>query len=139
LVTDASGRGIGLAAVFASLERVERALTERQRIDLMAMTARTAAALSLEDDQGEPIVPVASDEPDPEASLASAQQREWLATAMRELPAEDRVILSMRFFDGLTLPEIKRALHLPALSVDRVTGIVQALRGILAGKEGRRP
>ena len=137
-ITDASGRGIGLSAVFASLERVERALTDRQRVDLMAMTARSAAALSLEDEEGEPIVPVATDEPGPEAALAGAQQREWLAAAMRQLPAEDRVILSMRFFDGLTLPEIKRALHLPALSIERVTAIIDALRRILEAREGSR-
>ena len=139
LVTDTSGRGIGLSAVFASRERVERALTDRQRVDLMAMTARGAAAIGLEGDDGEPMVPVVSDAPGPEAVLALAERNERLAAAMRHLPAEDRVILSMRFFDGLTLPEIKRALHLPALPPERVTGIVEALRRILDHHEGGRP
>lgn len=137
LVTDESGRGIGLAAVFASLERVERALTGRQRADLVTMTARLAATVALEDEEGEPLVPAASDRPDPEAALALAERDAALAAAMRTLPAEDRVIISMRFIDGLTLPEITRALHLQSLNVERVTAIVQALRRALEHQEGR--
>jgi len=33
--------------------------------------------------------------------------------------------------DGLTLPEIKRALHLPSLSAERVSTIIGALRTAL--------
>lgn len=129
------GRGIGLSAVFESLDRVERALTERQRAELVTMTARASAAVPLDDDEGEPVIPVASDSPDPEMALLAATRDRALAEALRTLPAEDRVIVSMRFVDGLTLPEIKRALHLPSLSIDRVTGIVAALRETLAAQE----
>jgi hypothetical protein len=46
----------------------------------------------------------------------------------------------MRFVDGLTLSEIKRALHLRSLSAERVSSIIAALRSTLgktAAAEGR--
>ena len=136
LILGPSGRGIGLAAVFASLERIERALTERQRTDLMALAARSGAALALEDEEGEPVVPVASEAPDPEAALLAERQSQQLAAAMQTLPAEDRVIVSMRVVDGLTLPEIKRALHLDSLTPDRLTKILADLRRALERQQG---
>ena len=136
LITGSSGRGIGLAAVFGSLERIERALTERQRTDLMAMAARAGAAAALEDEDGEPIVPVVSEDPDPEAMLIAARRNAALASALQMLPAEDRVIVSMRVIDGLTLTEIRRALHLASLTPDRLAQIVAALRSALEREEG---
>lgn len=138
LVPGTSGRGIGLAAVFASLERIERALTERQRTDLVTMTARAGATIALEDEEGEPVVRAASEAPDPEAALLMAQRDQALAAALQTLPVEDRVIVSMRFMDGLTLPEIRRALHLGALLPERVTAIMAALRGALESQERSR-
>jgi DNA-directed RNA polymerase specialized sigma24 family protein len=137
LVRDGQGGAIGLSAVFASLERIERALTDRQRADLITLAARTSASIRLEDDEGEPIVTVASEVPNPEAALLAAHGREVLHAALATLAAEDRVIVSMRFIDGLTLPEIKRALHLDALSADRVARILAALRDALERHEGR--
>jgi DNA-directed RNA polymerase specialized sigma24 family protein len=139
LVAGAGGRGIGLAAVFASLERVERALTERQRVDLMTMTARASAALPLVDEDGEPLADVMSETPDPEAALLTATRDRSLTDALQALAAEDRVIISMRYLDGLTLPEIRRALHLDSLSADRVSAIMAALRQVLEQQEGTRP
>ena len=139
LVVDAQGRAIGIAAVFASLERVERALTERQRADLMTLAARTSAAISLEDEEGEPVVAVASDALGPEAAMLAAHDQRALDAALATLDTEDRVIVSMRFIDGLTLPEIKRALHLDALSQERVSRIISTLRGAMEQQEGRRP
>ena len=136
LILDQAGRGIGLAAVFASLERIERALTERQRTDLMAMAARAGAAVALEDEDGEPIVPIASDEPDPESALLATRRNEQLAVALQALPTEDRVIVSMRVVDGLTLAEIKRALHLDSLTPDRLTKILADLRHALERQQG---
>jgi len=137
LVLDGSGRPIGVSAVFASLERVEQALTERQRADLITLAARTSAAISLEDDEGEPVVNVASEMPTPEAAMLIAHGNESLTAALATLDAEDRVIVSMRFIDGLTLPEIKRALHLDALPADRVARIIATLRAALERQEGR--
>lgn len=133
-----SGRGIGLPAVFESLGRIEGALTTRQRAELMTMTARISATVPLDDDEGATVIALASEQPDPEAALLAAARDRSLAEAMRTLPVEDRVIVSMRFIDGLTLPEIRRALHLPSLSGERVTAIVEALRRALDAQERSR-
>ena len=137
VVVDAAGLPIGISAVFASLERVERALTERQRADLVMMAARTGATISLDDEEGEPVVPVASAEPGPEAALLARDEQGVLEEALASLDAEDRVIVCMRFMDGLTLPEIRRALHLETLSPDRVAAIVATLRAALERPAGR--
>jgi DNA-directed RNA polymerase specialized sigma24 family protein len=138
LITGENGAGIGLAAVFASLERVERALTERQRLDLMTMTARSSAAMPLMNEEGEPLVEVTTSSPDPESALLTASRDRALNDALQALPVEDRVIVSMRYLDGLTLPEIRRALHLDALSMERVGAIVTTLRQLLERQEGTR-
>lgn len=129
LVIDDAGRPIGLSAVFAALERVERALTERQRAELITLAARTSDAVSIEDEEGETVIAVASDAPGPEAAMLATDDQRALDAALATLDPEDRVIISMRFMDGLTLPEIKRALHLPSLSPERVSNIISALRG----------
>ena len=54
------------------------------------------------------------------------------------LPAEDQVIVSMRIVDGLTLNEIKRALHLDVLTADRLAGILSSLRAALESQPGTR-
>lgn len=132
LVVDAAGRPIGLSAVFASLDRVERVLTERQRAELITMAARTSGTLSIDDEEGEPVISVASESADPEAAMLAAHDQRELDKALSALDAEDRVIICMRFIDGLTLPEIKRALHLDSLAPDRISKIVAILRGRLA-------
>lgn len=129
-------RPIGLSAVFESLERIERALTPRQRTELLAMAARSADPVALEDKRGELQVDVAADRPDPDAAIETSRRAEALARAMSELPAEDRLIVSMRFYDGLTLTEIQRALHLERLTADRVSSILARLRAIL-DRQGR--
>jgi DNA-directed RNA polymerase specialized sigma24 family protein len=83
LILGPTGRGIGLAAVFASLERIERALTERQRADLLAMAARLEPGSTLDGDDGEPMAHVASDWADPEMALLAGRRRDSLAVAMR--------------------------------------------------------
>lgn len=138
LILGSSGRGIGLAAVFGSLERIERALTERQRTDLLAVVARTDSGSPLENEDGEPVVHVVSEAPDPEMVLLASRRDESLAVALQTLPVEDRVIVSMRIVDGLTLTEIKRALHLDTLGPDRLTSILSTLRTALEAQEGMR-
>jgi len=137
LVRDESGRSIGMSAVFAALERVERALTDRQRAELITLAARASGAISMDDDEGEPVISVASGAPNPEAAILAAQDQRALNAALASLDPEDRVIICMRFMDGLTLAEIKRALHLDSLSPERVSRIVAALRVALEQKEGR--
>ncbi|MEW6322842.1 MAG: hypothetical protein AB1635_17365 [Acidobacteriota bacterium] len=143
-VRDDEGRPIGLAEVFGSLERVERALTPRQRSELLLMAGRTARVERLESEAGELAVdPVAAGD-DPEAALDAAERRALLDRALGALSAEDRVIVAMRYEDGLTLSEIRRALHLEQLTGARVQAILERLRmnieaATTPGEERRQP
>ena len=51
--------------------------------------------------------------PSPEASLLSAEMRGALLAAVNELPEEQRVVIALRFFAGLSEHEVAGALSLP--------------------------
>jgi hypothetical protein len=54
---------------------------------------------------------------------------------MATLPAEDAVIVSLKFVEGLTRPQIQRFLRLPELTEHRVRTIVATLRTRLMDAE----
>ncbi len=121
---------LALADVFDALERVQSALTERQRVELVAMAARSASAVSLD------ATPDAGDRPldveDPTADIeGNAQTREaeaLLERALAALPAEDAAIARLKYGEGLSLKQIRQALHLDALTADRIEGILATLK-----------
>jgi RNA polymerase sigma-70 factor (ECF subfamily) len=51
--------------------------------------------------------------PSPEASLLSAEMRGVLLAAVNELPEDQRVVIALRFFAGLSEHEVAEALSLP--------------------------
>ena len=51
--------------------------------------------------------------PSPEASLLSAETRETLIAAVNELPEDQRTVIALRFFAGLSEHEVAEALSLP--------------------------
>ena len=51
--------------------------------------------------------------PSPEAVLLSAEQREGLLAAVNELPEEQRLVVSLRYFLGLSELEVAEALDVP--------------------------
>jgi RNA polymerase sigma-70 factor (ECF subfamily) len=51
--------------------------------------------------------------PSPEASLLSAETRETLLAAVNELPDDQRTVIALRFFVGLSEQEVADALNLP--------------------------
>jgi RNA polymerase sigma-70 factor (ECF subfamily) len=55
--------------------------------------------------------------PSPEASLLSAETRETLLAAVNELPEDQRTVIALRFFVGLSEHEVAEALKLPAGTV----------------------
>lgn len=131
LVRDHAGNPIGISGVFAALDRVERALTERQRAELITLAARNSGVISIDDEEGESVISVASETPNPEAAVLAAHDQRTLDAALATLDAEDRVIVCMRYMDGLTLAEIRRALHLESLAPERISKIVASLRAAL--------
>ena len=55
--------------------------------------------------------------PSPEASLLSAETRETLLAAVNELPDDQRTVIALRFFVGLSEQEVADALKLPTGTV----------------------
>jgi RNA polymerase sigma factor (sigma-70 family) len=55
--------------------------------------------------------------PSPEASLLSAETRETLLAAVNDLPEDQRTVIALRFFVGLSEQEVADALKLPTGTV----------------------
>jgi RNA polymerase sigma factor (sigma-70 family) len=55
--------------------------------------------------------------PSPEASLLSAEARETLLAAVNELPEDQRNVIALRFFVGLSEAEVAETLKLPTGTV----------------------
>jgi DNA-directed RNA polymerase specialized sigma24 family protein len=119
-----------LSDVFEALERIELAFTDRQRAEMMSMAARSRAPLSLEEERIDP----ADSALDPEQELRVRQTHDALAAALAELPAEDSLIVSMRYVDGLSQSQVERALHIGAVSSERMKRILARLRELLESR-----
>jgi DNA-directed RNA polymerase specialized sigma24 family protein len=117
--------------VFESLERIEQALSQRQRAELLAMAARDAGPAPLEHEDGTLTVDIGSDAPGPDDVARAREASAALSRALAALPAEDALIVSMRFVDGLSRAEVARALHLTSLSGERIAGILARLKALL--------
>jgi DNA-directed RNA polymerase specialized sigma24 family protein len=128
-----SGTRVGLDGVFAALSRIERVLTDRHRADLLALSVRSRALVSLDDEDAD--VDVVDDSADPEASAVAGQSRAALARALAALPPEDAAIVRLRFVQGLSVREVQRALQLKHLTEERLAGILDALRTALERSE----
>ncbi|TML94580.1 MAG: RNA polymerase sigma factor [Actinobacteria bacterium] len=67
--------------------------------------------------------------PSPEAAFLSAEQRESLLAAVNELPDDQRTVISLRYFVGLSEHETAEALGLPAGTVkSRTARALERLR-----------
>jgi RNA polymerase sigma factor (sigma-70 family) len=70
-----------------------------------------------------------------ESAAVSRSAREALVACMAELADEDRVILRLRYQDGLTVPRISQMLGLDQRDVyNRCTRLLKKLRGMLEGR-----
>jgi RNA polymerase sigma factor (sigma-70 family) len=126
-------RDVSLEDVLDGLEIVERALSERHRSELLSLISRSRAPVPLDAGDDGPATrpePIA-DTPDPEAALRVREREARLAAALAALPAEDAAIVSLKYVEGLTRPQIQRLLQLPELTEHRVRTIVAALRARL--------
>jgi RNA polymerase sigma factor (sigma-70 family) len=129
-----SGQDAGaltLGDVFESLERVEQALSERQRAELVSMAAGVREPAQLEDEYGQPRVEPADEGLEPWQAIRARETSEALTAALAELPAEDALIVSMRYLDGLSHAQVARALHIAPAGAGRMREILQSLREIL--------
>jgi DNA-directed RNA polymerase specialized sigma24 family protein len=124
-------RDATLSDVFEALERIERALTARQRAELAAWTTRSRAPVPLESGDGSEPIPVAASDPDPEEQLATASLNQRLADALRRLPRDDAAIVRLKFVQGLSNRDIEGALRTRGVTSTRIADILARLRLVL--------
>src|SRR5204862_3804 len=89
-----------LAAVLESLERVQQALTERQRGELLAMTSRGAAAVSLGAPTGDELLRTAPVEPPAHFNPADFVRRGYAARTSAAAPGWAAAMSSWKAWGG---------------------------------------
>lgn len=90
-----------------SLSRVHNALTSRQRWQL-SVRRREAGFANFKDAQCNPVTVnmLAGNEPGPESVAQQRQSREALAKAMSRLSHQQRLLLRLRYQEGLSLKDV---------------------------------
>jgi DNA-directed RNA polymerase specialized sigma24 family protein len=129
---------VSLEMVLDGIEAVDRVLSERHRCELVSLVARSRPPASLEhDDETTPDVEPIADSPDPEAAMRVRELEDRLNRTLATLPPEDAAIVSLKYVEGLSRPQIQRLLRLPELTEHRVRTIVATLRSRLVTAEHR--
>jgi len=117
-----------LAAVFDALERIQSALTDRHRAELMSLALRSKPPLPI--DETDAAERVADPAVDPETAASIAQSNWQLEKALRGLPPEDASIVRLKYVEGLSNAEIERAIGVPVTNA-RSSSILDRLRSML--------
>lgn len=117
----------------SSLDRIRSSLTPRQLWLLSTSRPRFEPLLKTESVEDTPLLGLIPDPSlDPERLAAQRQELSALAAALADLPASERLLLRLRFEQGLTLEQVARLASLPdAQTADR------RLRKILEGLRNR--
>lgn len=102
--------GVGFDELSAIEQRLQNSLSKRQRWILTArkqMEVRVAVAVA--DEEGESgTQDVPDPQPDQEKRLVAKQQQELLRKSLALLPADERLLLQLRFEHDLSLEEVAR-------------------------------
>lgn len=122
-------RSCDLGDVLTALQRIDEAMSERHRRQLLATMARTRCPASLDQDDG--AMGLHAPGPDPEQALRVRQLDDLFGKALASLPSEDAAIIRLTFVQGFSREEVRRALHLDRLTRDRIAGILSALGALL--------
>ncbi len=122
--------GIGEAAVTAAMGRLRAALSPRQ---LRILDCRRPGFESLPagaEEQSAAPRELRDARPDPETAAANGEMVGLLGNAVSELSDNDRLLLQLRYEQGLTLAEIAALVNLKdAFAADRrIRGILAQLR-----------
>jgi RNA polymerase sigma factor (sigma-70 family) len=140
LSLQASHPGLTEEKLSDSLQRVRQSLTSHQ---LWLTGRRRSKVLSLERDptaESEAMeIQLADRDPDPEALAALAEQRSALARALSRLEKEERLLLQLRYGEGLTLDQVSRLAGLgnPQRADRRIREILARLREEMGAQENR--
>ncbi len=93
---------------------------------------RRRPQVSLDDDWQSPALEVPDQSTDPQRSLLQAEQQQLLRQAIMTLPAEQRVIIELRHFQGLSYDDIASELDISLANVkSRLFRARKKLRQIL--------
>jgi RNA polymerase sigma factor (sigma-70 family) len=119
--------------LLASEERVRESLTPRQ-LWLLSRPPR-AIHLALESEDGTEW-PLRDPEPGPEERVSLFEQREVLERALLQLPESDRILVRLRFEEGLTLEQVARVAGLgnPQRAERHISGLLERLRTAIGGR-----
>lgn len=136
--------GVGLDQLSAVEERLQNFLSTRQRWILSLRTQSEFSTAAGEQDELD-LLDVADSQPDQETLLLTRQQHEQLRATVALLPADERLLLQLRFEHDLSLDEVARLCGLgDGQRVHRkLVAVLRKLRSIMAkknaGKLGARP
>jgi DNA-directed RNA polymerase specialized sigma24 family protein len=125
-------RPVDLPEVLAALSRIQEAMTDRHRSELLALVARTRPAASLDGAESPARSLAAAD--DPERELGVRELDALFAAALAELPAEDAAIVRLTFVQGWSRERVRRGLHLERLTGERLAGILARLKELLTAR-----
>jgi DNA-directed RNA polymerase specialized sigma24 family protein len=117
-----------LAAVLESLERIQCALSDRHRGELLALAVRSKPAIAL--DETDAADHIADPRMDPETAARTAQVTERFEAAIRSLPAEDAAIVRLKYVEGLSNAGIEKAIGV-SVTASRMHDILTRLRSTL--------
>lgn len=121
---------ITLLDVLDALDRIHGVLTERHHSELISMTVRSRPMASVDEELAAG-AEVRDEAAGPEARAAAREAHVRLEAALAALPPEDAAIVRLKYLQGLSLEQIRRALHLDRLGDDRLAGIMRRLRARL--------
>jgi RNA polymerase sigma factor for flagellar operon FliA len=129
--------GLTLDEAYEVLRTKHQATEDRAALEAMAARFPIRHKRSFVDDEAIEAMPAstgtAEDEVMAQEAAAAAQRAsDALASAMRQLPAQDRLIVRMRFRDGCAIADIARALRLEAKPLYRhIEKVLVSLRRAL--------
>jgi DNA-directed RNA polymerase specialized sigma24 family protein len=119
---------VDTARVLDALARIDGALSERHRSELVSQRARAGDGReTLEDAER---LPDAAADPERAALVGELDAR--FAAALAALPSEDAAILRLTYVQGWPRATVRRALRLAELPASRIQGILERLRAELA-------
>jgi DNA-directed RNA polymerase specialized sigma24 family protein len=130
VATETSARA-DLAGVLDALGRLNAALSDRHRAELLALAARAKAPVAIDDTGEAHRLPDAT--ADPETAVRISQLHARFEAALTRLPPEDAAIVRLKFVAGLSNGDVERALGISGVTLARLQSILTALRAALEG------
>ena len=127
--------GVGLDELSAVEDRLQNSLTSRQRWILSTRRqSEISTPVAVAGEEGElGVLDIADPQPNQETQLVTQQQREQLQKSLAALPADERLVLQLRFEHDLSLEEVARLCGLgDGQRVHRkLTAVLKKLRSLM--------